>query len=1152
MVPTYEERRDEMRHVEWHTLFADRSAAQQTIHSFLSNLNGRYSKPEFPILQFYGLSGQGKTSLFRRAQETLAPGYKNVRCAFVELEVLESTRVREVIEVLWHLTEALAKAGIFAPLTLCLYAHYWKKQNAGQEFRLHETPLKDYLKECSEHCIRSLEILASSDYPELLHHVFDFGSGVVKGWTLIEKLWSFRRDLERLRRIKDLRGTCPDEWNMERIEGSFPEFLAVDIFSHFQDHANDQLCIVMDTFERLQPEDGTDKCEGSFADLCRRLVAPPRDEFRGRTGVLLFGREEIKWKRYDAPYTPDPWQNYIQTIHLEGFSEPDAKTFLRDDYRNFWVERKSQEVGEELAKYETAILAASGEQTDHDDGERTYLPYFLRLAGEMIYEQGERFVPEMLGRSPDEMQQRFLRFLRERSPHKIRALQTLALALYFDQSLFQHLVREQHIQGIPIQSFLPALVGSRSYVVRIRMHGTEYYRFHRHMQAALLDDLAKNELDVSAAAVSIDAILTFYANQAHFNSLAEYVSEKHLPPYAHAMDVLISFAERGWVDSQKASNWFQKLDASFDVQTAAPIRRPLWERMLPVLERALGAEHPDVAASLNNLAALYQSQGKYDEAERLYRRALANQEMVLGPAHPHVGTSLNNLAAVYQSQGKDGDAEVLYRRSLAIREKALGPKHPDVANSLNNLGEFYRRQGEYDEAERLYRRSLAIEERVLGPQHPDVAVSLNNLANLYHAQRKYDEAEPLLRRALAIKERALGPQHLRVATSLGSLAELYHNQGRYDEAEPFFRRALAVWEKALGPEHPNVATELNNLAGLYYDQGKYAAAEPLYQRALGILEKVRGPEHPDVATSLGNLALLYDSQGKSDEAEPLFRRALAVWEKALGPEHPDLIARLNKLAWLYFHQGKYGEAESLLRRSLGILEKVWGPEHPDLTTTLDNLALVYVRERKYGEAELLFSRSATILESALAQSDVATSLDNLATLFRRALEIREKVFGPEDPGVVASLDGLAVAYAKQGKYGEAEPLFCRGLAIREKVLGPENPGIASSLDGLAVFYGSQGKYDEAEPLFRRALEIREDVLGPEDPDVATSLKNLAVLYCRQGEHGEAEPLFQRALAIWENALGPEHPNTEDCRKSLRMLEDEMKRKGQPPSSGGTE
>ena len=50
---------------------------------------------------------------------------------------------------------------------------------------------------------------------------------------------------------------------------------------------------------------------------------------------------------------------------------------------------------------------------------------------------------------------------------------------------------------------------------------------------------------------------------------------------------------------------------------------PLYQRALAIDENALGADHPDVAIDLNNLALLYHTQGKYAEAEPLYQRALA-------------------------------------------------------------------------------------------------------------------------------------------------------------------------------------------------------------------------------------------------------------------------------------------------------------------------------------------------------------------------------------------------------------------------------------------------------------------------------------------------------------------------------------------------
>ena len=69
-------------------------------------------------------------------------------------------------------------------------------------------------------------------------------------------------------------------------------------------------------------------------------------------------------------------------------------------------------------------------------------------------------------------------------------------------------------------------------------------------------------------------------------------------------------------------------------------------------KKLLGAEHPSVATSLNNLAALYESQGRYTEAEPLYIKALEMNKKLLGAEHPDVATSLNNLAALYETQGR--------------------------------------------------------------------------------------------------------------------------------------------------------------------------------------------------------------------------------------------------------------------------------------------------------------------------------------------------------------------------------------------------------------------------------------------------------------------------------------------------------------------
>jgi tetratricopeptide (TPR) repeat protein len=130
-------------------------------------------------------------------------------------------------------------------------------------------------------------------------------------------------------------------------------------------------------------------------------------------------------------------------------------------------------------------------------------------------------------------------------------------------------------------------------------------------------------------------------------------------------------------------------------------------------------------------------------------------EKVPGPEHPDTGVLLNNLASVYHEQGRYAEAEALFKRSLAIREKALEPQHPDVGGVLINLANLYGDQGHYTEAKSLLQRSLAIGEKTLGREHLQVAMMLHYLAVLAHDEGDWARAAEYWQRSTdMIKQRA--------------------------------------------------------------------------------------------------------------------------------------------------------------------------------------------------------------------------------------------------------------------------------------------------------------------------------------------------------------------------------------------------------------
>src|SRR3972149_6361581 len=121
---------------------------------------------------------------------------------------------------------------------------------------------------------------------------------------------------------------------------------------------------------------------------------------------------------------------------------------------------------------------------------------------------------------------------------------------------------------------------------------------------------------------------------------------------------------------------------------------------------AFGPEDPRLAAIPNTRPPLPAPGAQPAGAEPLSRQALAIREKALGAEHADVAASLENLGSIYAAQGQYARAEPLLRRALGIREKTLGPEQPEVAQSLNALVELARARGQAGAAKPLASRAL--------------------------------------------------------------------------------------------------------------------------------------------------------------------------------------------------------------------------------------------------------------------------------------------------------------------------------------------------------------------------------------------------------------------------------------------------------------
>ena len=110
----------------------------------------------------------------------------------------------------------------------------------------------------------------------------------------------------------------------------------------------------------------------------------------------------------------------------------------------------------------------------------------------------------------------------------------------------------------------------------------------------------------------------------------------------------------------------------------------------------------------NQISALFRELGFYEECARINDGTL----VMCNTAEPSldVAVTYNNMAIVYQKQGKHALALEFYEKSLAIFKQCVGENHLSVGTTYNNMAMVYKEQGKH--ALRVLREELNDQEAV--------------------------------------------------------------------------------------------------------------------------------------------------------------------------------------------------------------------------------------------------------------------------------------------------------------------------------------------------------------------------------------------------------------------------------------------------------
>jgi len=390
----------------------------------------------------------------------------------------------------------------------------------------------------------------------------------------------------------------------------------------------------------------------------------------------------------------------------------------------------------------------------------------------------------------------------------------------------------------------------------------------------------------------------------------------------------------------------------------------------------------------------------------------------------------------------------------------------------------------------------------------ELALLAEQVGVMLREQGNLSESEALLCRALITFQRTTGHDHPHTASCLHNLGHTLSNQARYDEAEVLYRRSLAIKERSLGLEHVDSVLTLEHIANLLYKQGKYQEAEGTYRCLLAIQGKPADPNHPILACMApSEKTSPTTTQRKCEKAksENHEDRAVLAGTRPITVGHPLCTAPSNSLANLRSaHQDKQRRLLPLLRNAM-IRDK---PDRTDSTTSLIELANLLRSQGSHCEAE---------------------------ALYRRAVAVREKTFGPTHSLTSSALNNLACSLTDQSKFADAEVVFRKGLLAQEKCKECDHIVTATLLSNLANCLISEGKLDESLAVHFRALTIRERIHDSDHPDFAVALHSLAITLFLKGKYDESQSVLWRAVEMFQKTRGADHAQTVESRNLLALV-----------------
>jgi tetratricopeptide (TPR) repeat protein len=177
----------------------------------------------------------------------------------------------------------------------------------------------------------------------------------------------------------------------------------------------------------------------------------------------------------------------------------------------------------------------------------------------------------------------------------------------------------------------------------------------------------------------------------------------------------------------------------------------------------------DEADTMKEIANIYLSLKRYDDALECYTKAKSIYTRYLGENHPKTARALWGYGIVQYAMKSEIESIETYKKVLEKFMICFGSNHCDTADMLYNIAQSYKSLSQWDESIQYYTQALQVYMKILGPDHRDIGFTYQDMGETYALAGNSGDAKTYFENAYRIRLKALGEYHDETIESKQSL-----------------------------------------------------------------------------------------------------------------------------------------------------------------------------------------------------------------------------------------------------------------------------------------------------------------------------------------------------------------------------------------------